>query len=184
MDRTKLYRTVGVALAAAAVVSLTVPSSVYAGKEFRAKRGMTLYDADNRKLGKVSGLGDVYEPMLLLRVEGNLVALFFEGNGAASYGGSVLFTSADCSGQAYLEDWGYGIPMGTLIGSALYGRVSGEGLAGVSYNSRLGGDETYWPGDDAPECEVESSSAEAWPAFLAIPDLSTVFTPPFSIRVR
>jgi hypothetical protein len=178
MYRTNLYRTVGVALAAAAVVSLTVPSGVSAGKGLRTVGKMLVYDADNRKVGKIFSLYDG-DAVVSFKVEGNLVILHFDREDIWSLTSDrVFFTSADCSGQAYiLNDYDWDImPHGAVVGSVVYGRASSGGdPVTVSYNSEL----------DEGGCGVSSDSTDyAWPAFLAIPDLSARFTPPFSIRAR
>lgn len=148
-----------------------------------------VYDANGQKVGDIIGtLGlaadyGISRPIVLTKMNGYAFSLIVRSNGllGSLRGGSgPFFESADCSGEAFVrvgENVTAIMPLARVIPEQSLGNVYLVDFTAVphevSYASRLD--------DDTGQCVVAAGSDHLTPAIF-IGDLSTEFTPPFSVR--
>ena len=146
--------------------------------------GLYLYDASNTKIGPISVYNSGERVNVAVSVEGSLYSVVATRQGfvVLDY---LYFTSANCTGQAYLYAMNRD-DLNSEITTFAAGKVVRIGDASVLYRATTGGAPTLITGhsyyNDQGICVADTQAFSVYPASEAA-YLSDLFTAPFTARV-
>ncbi len=188
MDRTNLYRTVGVALAAAAVVSLTTVA--HAAKPLKFSKRLYVVDSTGAKVGVVHSFAIDHDgaAAVALKVAGETVLVRVGRSLIGSYDESIDFDGPDCTGNALAGSYElhglYGSQEGKVGGTNWTLYRKDPGASEVSYTRMSSWYQPVYPAGAVGSCTDygEAGDPSTGIPLIRVKDLRHRYTPPFSLK--